>query len=173
MSQYVKDLLSIWFVPDQFKTQKMWNKTVQIYPWALKNVPDHYKTQEMCNEAVQSDNEVLECDPDQYKTQEMCNEAVEKKPRVLKFVPDQFVTQEMWHKAVKKKPEILRFIHDQFVNHEYFHDVLITWRDAYIKRKAQRAKIKEELMPIACHPDRWWNWCVPQHEKKELEIYFV
>ena len=71
MSQYVKDLLSIWFVPDQFKTQEMWNKTVQSYPWALKCVPDQYKTQEMCNEAEQSDPEVLEYVPDQYKTQEM------------------------------------------------------------------------------------------------------
>ena len=44
--------------------------------------------------------------------------------------------------------------------------VLITWRDAYIKRKAQKAKIKEELMPVAWHPDRWWDWCVPEHEKK-------
>ena len=153
MSQYVKDLLSIWFVPDQFKTQEMWNKTVQSYPWALKYVPD------------------------QYKTQEMCNEAVEKKPRVLRFVPDQFVTQEMWHKAVKKKPEVLRFIPDQYKTQEmwfeYFDELLITWRDAYIKRKAQKTKIKKELMPVARHPDRWWNWYVPEDEKKELEKYFT
>ena len=118
----------------------------------------------------------------------MCNEAVEKKPGVLRFVPDQFVTHEMWHKAVKKKPKVQRFVPDQFVTQEMWHedfddvlitwyedfdDVLITWRDAYIKRKAQKAKIKEELMPVAWHPDRWWNWCVPEHEKKELEIYFA
>ena len=107
----------------------------------------------------------------------MCNEAVEKKPGVLRFVPDQFVTHEMWHKAVKKKPKVQRFVPDQFVTqemwHEDFDDVLITWRDAYIKRKAQKAKIKEELMPVAWHPDRWWNWCVTEDEKKELEIYFA
>ena len=107
----------------------------------------------------------------------MCNEAVEKKPGVLRFVPDQFVTHEMWHKAVKKKPKVQRFVPDQFVTqemwHEDFDDVLITWRDAYIKRKAQKAKIKEELMSVAWHPDRWWNWCVPEDEKKELEIYFA
>ena len=54
--------------------------------------------------------------------------------------------------------------------YEEFDDVLITWSDAYIKRKAQKAKIKEELMPVAWYPDRWWDWCVPEHEKKELEI---
>ena len=37
--------------------------------------------------------------------------------------------------------------------YEDFDDVLITWRDVYIKRKTQIAKIKEELMPVAWHPD--------------------
>ena len=32
-------------------------------------------------------------------------------------------------------------------------DELITWRDAYIKRKTQKAQIKEELIPVAWHPD--------------------
>ena len=68
----------------------------------------------------------------------MCNEAVEKSPEFLRIVPDWFVTlQEMWYEE---------FDDD---------DVLISWRDAYIKRKAQKAKIKEELMPAAWHPDRW------------------
>ena len=37
------------------------------------------------------------------------------------------------------------------------------------KRKAQKAKIKEELLPIAWHPLRWWDWCVPEDEKRETE----
>ena len=81
----------------------------------------------------------------------MCNRAVEKSHWVLRIVPVWFVTlQEMWYEE---------FDDD---------DVLITWRDVYIKRKTQKAKIKEELMPVAWHTDRWWNWCVPEHE-----IYFA
>ena len=34
------------------------------------------------------------------------------------------------------------------------------------KGKAQKAKIKEELLPIAWHPDRVMDWCVPEYEKK-------
>ena len=84
---------------------------------------------------------------DQYKTQEMCNKAVQSDLWALKYVPDWFVTlQEMWY--------------------EKFDDELITWRDAYIKRKTQKAQIKEELMPVAWHPNRWWNWCLPEDEKK-------
>ena len=74
---------------------------------------------------------------------------------MLEYVPDWLVTQEMWHED---------FDDD---------DVLISWRNAYIKRKAQKAKIEEELMAVAWHPNRWWNWCVPEDEKKELEKYFA
>ena len=28
-------------------------------------------------------------------------------------------------------------------------------------------------MPVAWHPDRWWNWCVPEDEKKELELRVI
>ena len=75
---------------------------------------------------------------------------------MLEHVPDWFVTlQEMWHENFED------------------NDVLITWCDAYIKRKTKNVKIKEELMPVAWHPDRWWDWCVPEDEKKRLEKYFA
>ena len=53
---------------------------------------------------------------------------------------------------------------------EFDDDVFIT---GYKQRKAQKAQIKEELMPVAWHPDRWWNWCVPEDEKKELQNIFT
>ena len=37
------------------------------------------------------------------------------------------------------------------------------------KRKAQKAKLKEELMRVAWHPSRWWDSCVPENEKKETK----
>ena len=24
-------------------------------------------------------------------------------------------------------------------------------------------------MPVAWHPNRWWDWCVPEDEKKEID----
>ena len=98
---------------------------------------------------------MLEYVPDQYKTQEMCDKVVKENPWMLEHVPDQFVTQKMCNEAVKKSP------------------CALWWYKGYEQRKAQKAKIKEELMSVAWHPDRWWNWCVPEHEKKELEIYFA
>ena len=109
----------------------------------------------MCNQAVKKSLCALRFVPDQYKTQEMCNEAAEKSPCALCFVPYPFVMQKMCDEEVKKNP------------------CALWWYKGYEQRKAQKAKIKEELMPVAWHPDRWWNWCVPEDEKKELEIYFA
>ena len=36
------------------------------------------------------------------------------------------------------------------------------------KRKFYR-KIHDELLPIAWHPDRWWDWCVDEDEKRIAE----
>ena len=57
---------------------------------------------------------------------------------MLEHVPDWLVTQEMCNEVVKKSPE-----------------VVLRWYKGYEQRKAQKAKIKEELMPVAWHPDRW------------------
>ena len=46
---------------------------------------------------------------------------------------------------------------------------LIRWRNEYKKRKAQKAQIKKELLPIAWHPSSWWDWCVSEDKKKETE----
>ena len=50
-------------------------------------------------------------------------------------------------------------------------DVVIEWHDGeyHQKHKTQKASIKKELLPIAWHPSRWWDWCVPEDEKKETE----
>ena len=28
-------------------------------------------------------------------------------------------------------------------------------------------------MPIAWDPNRWWDWCMSEDEKKEIEMIFV
>ena len=29
--------------------------------------------------------------------------------------------------------------------------------------------LHEEVIQIAWHPDRYWNWCISEDEKKEIE----
>ena len=106
----------------------------------------------MCDEAICMEPYSVEFVADCLKAQEMYNEAVCRGQHALQFIPNCFVVlQEMWC--------------EDFADNDY----LIRWRNAYQKSKAQKAKIKEELLPIAWHPSRWWNWCVSEDEKKERE----
>ena len=45
--------------------------------------------------------------------------------------------------------------------------------DGYEKRKAQKDSIKEELLPIASHLSRCWDWYMPEDEKRETEKLFL
>ena len=69
---------------------------------------------------------------------------------IRQFVPDWFVTQQQL---------------DIWYDNDYVYNngnQIIEWYKGYQKRKAQKAKIKEELLPIARHPDRVINWCVSE-----------
>ena len=46
---------------------------------------------------------------------------------------------------------------------------LSTWRNNLKQRKLFKKEISKELMPVAWHPTRWWDWCIPKDEKKERE----
>ena len=71
----------------------------------------------------------------------MCDKAVRDYPFSLRFVPDWFVTQQ----------QIDVWYDDDYV---YNDNEMINWYDGYKRRKVQKAKIKEELIPIAWHPSR-------------------
>ena len=50
---------------------------------------------------------------------------------------------------------------------------VIKWhnKESHQKRKAQKPQIKKELMHIAWHPSRWWDWCVRRREKRDRKNY--
>ena len=134
----------------------MSNAAVMKDPCALEFVPDHFKTQETCDDVVMEDPCSLEFVPDHFKRQKICDKAVKDESSSLLFVPDWFFSQQQiksWHDG------------DDF----YDDDEIIEWYSGYQKCKTQKAKIKEELKPIAWHPSRWWNWCMTKDEKKETE----
>ena len=47
----------------------------------------------------------------------------------------------------------------------------MAWQNKFKKRKEQK-KISGELMPIAWHPRKQWNFCMPD-EEKEIEPIFT
>ena len=156
-------------IPDHLKTQEMCNEAVRINPLSLTYVPSH-QTQEMCDSAVREDPCRLEFVSNYFKTQEMCDAAVMKDPCGLESAPDHLKKQEMCNKAAIEDPSSLEYVPDWFVTQQqielwdddesYDDDEIIEWYEGDQKRKAQKAKIKEELMPIAWHPSRWRDWCM-------------
>ena len=48
------------------------------------------------------------------------------------------------------------------------------WLDILnLKNAKQLKKSNEELMHIACHPRRWWNFCMSEDEKGKIELVFI
>ena len=117
--------------------------------------------------------------PDHLKTQEMCNKAVDLNPRTLRHVPDRFITQEMCDKAIMKDGSMLRFVPDNFIkdfmfqrflrkgrNKPYGVEVVNNIIERLRLRKVFYVKIRDELAPIAWHPDRVIDWCYDEDDKK-------
>ena len=122
----------------------------------------------MCERSVLLNPSFLQFVPDHFKTQKMCDDSVRDDPYSSKYIPDWFVTREgvdMWYDDY----------YDDDGNHwdddAYYcnEDNFFEWYEGYRKRKAQKASIKEELLPIAWHPWRYWDWCISEDEKKETE----
>ena len=50
---------------------------------------------------------------------------------------------------------------------------LLNWHVRFKKRKALKKELNEELMPIPWDSKRQWNFCMPENEKKEIELIFT
>ena len=53
------------------------------------------------------------------------------------------------------------------------HARFLAWCSKFKKLKAFKEKISEESMAAASHPKRWWNSCMSEDEKKEIEPIFT
>ena len=82
-------------VPDQHKTQQLYEKVIAKIPEMLKFGPNCYKTQEMHEKAVDYCCRVSEYVPDYYMNQEMHEKAIDTYPSALMHASNQFKTQKM------------------------------------------------------------------------------
>ena len=180
-------IMSLRFILDHLKTQEMCEKAVEKSPYQLGDFPDRFETQEMCIKAVEDEPDVIEYVTDHFKTEEMCEKAAEDDSWKLRFVLDYFKTRDICDDAAWRDPSYLQFAPDWFVTREntaLWHDCLASeychndednffkWYEGYKKQKAQKASIKEELMSIAWHPSRYWDWWSSEDEKKKRQKNF-
>ena len=158
----------------------MFNEVVAQFPYALYYVPDYLKTKKVCDDAVDKNPEVFFLVPDRFKTKDMRIKALEVDPWSSYDIPDNLKTEGMCNKAVENDRSSLQYVPDCFViqlqldiwfddNYWYHDDDMIEWYKGYKKRMDEKANIKEELLPIAWHPDHVMDWCVSEDEKKETE----
>ena len=137
-----RDLYYLQFIPDKLKTQGMCENVVEDNPWHLIDIPENLKQKEMCEKPVNIKPLLLRYVPYCFKTKEMCEKIVGAGLGLLKVAPDWIMTQQQ-----------IKIWRD---NDKYCNDhERIKWYKGYQKRKAQKAKTKDELLPIAWHPSRW------------------
>ena len=84
----------------------------------------------------------------------MCDDAVLRRPSLLENVPDWFITQQQ-----------VKLWYDDYYHCDNEVETVERY-EGYKKRKAQKAQIIEDLIPIAWHPDRMMDWCLPKDEKR-------
>ena len=87
-------------------------------------------------------------------------------PYPLEFILDRFKTVFVTQQQIKSWHDYNGYYWD---GDDDDKNRFIKQQDGYKKFKAQKVQIKKELMPIAQHPSRWQNWCVPEDKKKETE----
>ena len=143
----------------------MCKRAVKQHSWCLECILEWLKTVDMCQQAIGGNPLCLEYIPYHLKTQEMCDETVDIEPHSLEFVSDQYKAGGMCERVIEKKSWLLKYFPDWFVTQQqiklrhddayyYCNDNYLICYDGYKKQKAQKASIKEELLPIAWHPSR-------------------
>ena len=45
---------------------------------------------------------------------------------------------------------------------EVIHVRLIAWCNGYKQHKSWKKDISKEVVPVAWHPPREWDWCMPE-----------
>ena len=153
----LRESYSLYYVTDRLRMQEMYNEIMRTMPNAFHRIPYRFKTQEMCNKAVEIDSWQLKDVPNHFKTEEMCTKAVRYYLFSLQFVPGWFVTQQ----------QIDVWYDDDYV---YNDNEMIKWYNDYKAQKVQKVKIKEQLLPIAWHPDRVMDWCMSEDEKRRWKL---
>ena len=51
--------------------------------------------------------------------------------------------------------------------------ILLVWYIKFENREELKKELSEELRPVARHPNRLWDWCMPENEKEEIDPMFI
>ena len=176
---YVKafnnSFLALIYFLDWCKTQEMCGRIVSDGLFSIRYFPDQFKTEQMCNEALDDCLAALKFVPDwllkvKWLKTYYCFYADE---NILYFNEDSgnviFSCNGMGILYIR-----LNNINVDDINYDaYDPDTnilvrLLAWHIKFENCKALKKELNEELMEIAWHPKRCWNFCMSQDEKKNI-----
>ena len=146
------------YYPDRHKTQRMCDEAIDDCLAALKFVPDWFVTIKMLekfHDALNATNDRLSFHEDFSKVTFLANQM-----GILGVYLDKNNLDED-NNFDEDDPETI------------IHVRILALRNKFEKRKTLKKDISKELMPVARHPTRCWDWCLSEDEKKEIEPTFT
>ena len=178
-----KSFFEFFYIPDQYKTQEMFDRIIFNEPFSIRYVPDQYKTKQTCDKAVDDCLTALKWDgfPDWFVASIMIKKlfsALYADENILYFDEDSGNVVFICNRMVIFIIDLNNInLDDTNYNEDgpdtFIHGTLLAWHVKFEKCKELKKELNEELMPIAWHPKRWWDWCVSKDENKERDLPFI
>ena len=144
------------YCPDEYKTQRMLDEAVIDFLAELKLVPDWFVTSKMIKKlftVLYEDENIL------YFNEDSCNVLFNCNGIGIFNIDINNINFD--NNFDEDDPDTI------------IHVRLLAWHIKFEKRKGLKRELNKELMPIAWHPSRWWDWCMSEDEKKDFELYQV
>ena len=185
---------TITFVLKSVMTQKMCDKAVNRCFFVFNSISDQYKTQEMCITVVSECASLIAYCPDKYKNVWWscwcCLAALKLVPdwfvtskNIEKIFTATYTDENILYfnegpgdAIFNSNGRVILNIDLNNINLDNNFDEddndtiilirLLAWHIKFEKRKELEKELSEELMPLAWHPNRWWDWCMSKDEKK-------
>ena len=167
-------------IPDKYKTQEICNLAVSLYFPFIVYCPYKYITEEMCDEAVDNSLVALKLIPDWFVASKMIKKlftALYAEENILYVNKDSGDAVFNCNETCILNIDLNNISLDNNFDEDDPDKIIfvrrLCWRIKFEKRKELKKKIDKELMPVAWHPNRWWNFRVSEDEKKEIEPIFT
>ena len=167
-------------IPDQYKTQEMRDRVVSQDPFLILYCPNQHKTQKMWDKAVDDPLGALKLMPYWFVTNKMIKKlftALYADENILYFNEDSgnvvFSCNEMGILNIDLNNINLDHNFDADDSDTIILIRLLVWQIKFEERKELKRDLNEELMLVAWHPKRWWDFSLSEDDKKEIDPIFI
>ena len=162
------------------KTQEMCDTVVSEDPSLIIYCLDKYKTQRMYDEAVDDCLAVLKFVFDWFVAGEMITKlfiSLYADENILYFNEAFGDAVFNWNGMSILNIDLKNINLDNNFDEDNPDSIILirfcAWRNKFEKCKELKKELHEELMLVVWHPNRQWDWCMSEDEKKEMDLMFI